>query len=167
MTLSVDVAERGDLAAMVELYNHYVATSHCTFDTEPFSETTRAPWWAQFDGCRYRCLAAREDDALLGYACSMPLKAKPAYGTSVEVSVYVASDRGGQGIGRRLYEALLAALEEEDVHRAYALIALPNDPSIRLHEAFSFRKVAHLDEVGRKFDRYWDVAWYERALQGR
>jgi len=163
-TSLVRTALRRDLPALVEIYNHYVAESHCTFDTEPFTEDGRLPWWAQFDGARYQCWVAEHNGAVEGYACTAPLKPKPAYGTSVEISVYIAPGRSRAGHGRRLYEALLPALEGHDVHRAYALIALPNDPSIALHERFGFVRVAHLNEVGRKFGRYWDVAWYQLSL---
>jgi phosphinothricin acetyltransferase len=56
------------------------------------------------------------------------------------------------------------SLEDEDVHRAYAGIALPNPASIALHERFGFKRVAHFTEQGRKFGRYWDVDWYEKPL---
>ena len=56
------------------------------------------------------------------------------------------------------------ALEGEDVHRAYAGIALPNPASVGLHERFGFKRVGHFTEQGRKFGRYWDVAWYEKPL---
>ena len=55
-------------------------------------------------------------------------------------------------------------LAAEAVHRAYAGIALPNDASVALHERFGFRRIGVLDEIGRKFGRYWDVAWYTRPL---
>jgi phosphinothricin acetyltransferase len=70
----------------------------------------------------------------------------------------------GQGLGSALYEALLSALEREDVHRAYAGIGMPNPASVRLHERFGFRRVGYYTEQGRKFGRYWDVAWYERSF---
>lgn len=153
-----------DLPALVAIYNHYVTSSHCTFDTEPFSVESRSSWWSQFDGGRYQCWVAESEEAILGYACTGPLKAKAAYGTSVEISVYVGPNSAGRGIGQKLYDLLLPRLAEQDLHRVYALIALPNEPSIRLHQHCGFSKVAQLTEVGRKFDRYWDVAWYERPL---
>ena len=162
--LNIRTARREDLAALVALYNHYVLTSHCTFDIESFTEQSRLSWWSIFDGERYQCVVAEDNDRLVGYACSTPLKAKAAYATSVEVSVYIAADEGGRGFGRRLYAALFEHLAEMDVHRAYALIALPNEPSLALHEAFDFREVSRLTEVGRKFDRYWDVVWLERSF---
>ena len=78
--------------------------------------------------------------------------------------MYLAPDAHGKGLGRKLYETLIAALRGEDVHRLYGGITLPNDASIRLHEAMGFRRVSLTSEVGRKFGRYWDVALYERPL---
>jgi phosphinothricin acetyltransferase len=101
---------------------------------------------------------------ILGYATSSPYRTKPAYQTSVEVTVYVAPHAGRRGIGTLLYKALFAALAGEDLHRAYAGIALPNEASTRLHERFGFRHLGTHREVGRKFGRYWDVAWYEKEL---
>ncbi len=153
-----------DLPALVEIYNHYVATTHYTFDVEPFTVERRRPWFAQFDGARYRCLVATENDHAVGYAASMALKEKRAYQTSVEVSIYLAPGQGGRGLGRRLYSALFDALEAQDVHRAYGLIAQPNPESMALHARFGFEPVAHLSEVGRKFGRYWDVVWLEKRV---
>lgn len=162
--MDIRPAERRDLAPITEIYNHYVIGSHATFDVDTFTEQAREPWFATFDGARYQCWVADDGGRVLGYACSAPLKPKAAYQTSVEVSVYVAPDTHRRGLGRALYGALLPALENRDVHRAYALIAQPNEPSMALHAAFGFRPVSHLSEVGRKFDRYWDVVWLEKAL---
>lgn len=101
---------------------------------------------------------------ILGYATSSGFRPKPAYATSVEVSVYLAPGAGGRGVGTLLYEALFRALAGEDLHRAYAGVAQPNEASVRLHERFGFRHVGTYREVGRKFGRYWDVAWYEKDL---
>lgn len=157
-------AARPDLGALTDIYNHYVVNSHATFDMEPFRAADRAAWFEQFDGGRHVCLVAQEGEEVLGYACSARLKEKPAYQTSVEVSVYLTPEAVGGGIGTELYGNLLAHLESEDLHRAYALIAQPNEPSMRLHRSFGFGEVARLTEVGRKFNRYWDVIWLERAL---
>ncbi len=157
-------ARAADLPALTAIYNHYVESSHATFDVGAFTAETRSPWFDVFDGARYQCWVAAADGELLGYACSQPFKAKRAYETSVEVSVYVAVDAQARGIGRALYEQLLPALEAEDLHRAYAGIAQPNEASMRLHERFGFTEAARYTEVGRKFDRYWDVVWLERPL---
>ncbi|WP_407552258.1 N-acetyltransferase family protein [Streptomyces sp. Pv4-95] len=105
-----------------------------------------------------------DDSALLGYATSSAFRPKAAYATSVEVTVYCAPRAVGRGVGTLLYEALFEALAGEDVHRAYAGIALPNESSVRLHARFGFRHIGTYTEVGRKFGRYWDVAWYQKDL---
>jgi phosphinothricin acetyltransferase len=157
-------ARSDDLPAFVAIYNHYVETTHFTFDTEPFSAATRQAWFDQFDGARYRCFTLDDGGAAIGYACSAALKPKAAYATSVEVSVYLSHAATGKRLAAPLYDTLFAALATEDLHRAYALIALPNDASIAFHRRFGFREVAHLNEVGRKFGRYWDVAWFEKTF---
>lgn len=153
-----------DLGALTEIYNHYVKHTHATFDVDPFTIETRTPWFNQFGDTRHQCWVALSDGQPTGFACSMPLKPKAAYATSVEVSVYMKDGWGGHGVGRRLYEKLFAAITPHDVHRAYALIAQPNEPSMKLHAAFDFREVSRLNEVGRKFGRYWDVHWLERRF---
>jgi phosphinothricin acetyltransferase len=157
----------GDLVTLTDLYNHYVRETAITFDTVPFTPEERRPWLLSHpeDG-PYRLMVATGagPQRILGYATSSPFRAKPAYATSVETTVYVAPDAGRRGIGTLLYEALFQALAGEGLHRAYAGVAQPNDASTRLHERFGFRHVGTYREVGRKFGRYWDVAWYEKAL---
>ncbi|MYT31029.1 MULTISPECIES: GNAT family N-acetyltransferase [unclassified Streptomyces] len=156
-----------DLTALTDLYNHYVRETPITFDTEPFSSERRRPWLLSHpkDG-PHRLLVARDaEDHLLGYVTSSPFRPKGAYATSVETTVYCAPDAAGRGVGTLLYSALFAALAEEDVHRAYAGIAQPNEASVRLHARFGFRHIGTFTEVGRKFDRYWDVAWYQKDLR--
>ncbi|WP_432162808.1 N-acetyltransferase family protein [Streptomyces tendae] len=156
-----------DLKALTDLYNHYVRETPITFDTEPFTPEERRPWLLSHpeDG-PYRLRVAMDADSqeILGYATSSPYRAKPAYATSVETTVYVAPEAGGRGIGSLLYTSLFDALAGEDLHRAYAGIAQPNEASGRLHARFGFRHVGTYREVGRKFGRYWDVAWYEKPL---
>ena len=160
----IRAAQADDLPRLVEIYNHYVTTTHFTFDTEPHTVATRAAWLAQFDGGRHRCFVLLVDGRVEGYASSAQFKPKAAYATSVEVSIYLAPGLTGRGHGPALYERLFAALAGEDLHRAYALIALPNEPSLKLHRAFGFVAAAHLREVGRKFGRYWDVVYLEKVL---
>ena len=90
---------------------------------------------------------------------------KAAYDPSVETTIYCAADATGKGIGSLMYEALFKALEGADVHRALAGITMPNDASVALHRRFGFEQVALFSEVGRKFDRYWDVMWMEKRMK--
>ncbi|MFE2095594.1 MULTISPECIES: GNAT family N-acetyltransferase [unclassified Streptomyces] len=156
-----------DLEALTDIYNHYVRETPITFDTVIFTPEERRSWLLSHpeDG-PYRLMVATDGRSrrILGYATSSPYRVKPAYATSVETSVYVAPDAGRRGIGTLLYDALFKALADEDIHRAYAGIAQPNEASERLHTRFGFRYVGTYREVGRKFGRYWDVAWYEKDL---
>jgi phosphinothricin acetyltransferase len=113
---------------------------------------------------RHRLLVALSEARVIGYASSSKFRDKRAYETSVETSIYIAPEAIGRGAGSRLYEDLFRSLEAEDIHRAYAGIALPNLASVALHVRFGFKQVARFTEQGRKFGRYWDVAWFEKAV---
>ncbi len=156
--------EPRDYARIVEIYNHYIEHSPCTFDVVPFTIGQRVPWFAQFDEPMYQCVVANRGREVLGYACSQQFKVKPAYRTSVEVSVYAAPEATGSGVGTALYAALFQALAGSGAHRAYGGVTLPNDASVALHESFGFTQVAHYHEVGFKFDQFWDVVWLEKDL---
>ena len=155
-----------DLAQVNHIYNHYVATSAATFDVDPLTEEWRRGWFGHYASSGpHRLLVALEGDTVLGYATSGRVRPKPAYVTSVETSVYIDPNATGRGIGTALYTRLFAALEGEDVHRAYAgITVIPNPASVALHERFGFQLVGTFREQGRKFGRYWDVEWYEKDL---
>jgi L-amino acid N-acyltransferase YncA len=72
--------------------------------------------------------------------------------------------RWAKGVGRRLYGSLLAMLRAQGLHGAFAGIALPNDASVRLHEAVGFRPLGIYREVGFKFGAWRDVGWWRLAL---
>jgi len=159
-------AQPFDAEALARIYNHYLLGSHVTFDIEATTAQARRTWIGSFDDCGpHRLYVADAGDELLAYACSAPLRPKPAYHTSVETTVYVDHRWTHRGIGRRIYVHLLTELAGlREVHRAYAGIALPNPASVALHTALGFRHIGTFNEVGFKFGRYWDVAWYERNL---
>jgi phosphinothricin acetyltransferase len=165
MTVEIGSGSLDDLEAISEIYGHYVRTSAISFDVEVPSAAWRREWFSRFDTRgRHRLLVARSRGSAVGYAASAPYRPRAAYAPSVETSVYVAPSHTGQGLGSALYRALLVELEREDVHRAYAGIGMPNPASVRLHERCGYRRVGYYTEQGRKFGRYWDVAWYERAF---
>ena len=155
-----------DLAALTDIYNHYVVNTAITFDLQPFTPEARRAWFDEHSSTgRHRVLVAAEGDALLGYATTSRWRPKAAYDTTVEASVYCRADAVGRGIGTRLYTTLFESLVSEDVHRIVAGVSLPNQASIALHERLGFHSVGVFRGVGRKFDRYWDVAWFERPLK--
>ena len=162
----INPAERSDLPDVVRIYNHYVRTTHITFDTEEFTEDQRISWYDDFsESGPYRLLVAEVDHQFVGYASSRSFQPKPAYAQSVETTIYLDPAFIGRGVGHRLYKALLDTLQsEESVHRTYAGVALPNPDSIGLHERLGFNLVGTFREVGFKLDKYWDVSWYEKDV---
>ena len=158
-------ARETDLPALTDIYNHYVIHTPITFDLLPFSIEQRRDWFEEHarDG-RHRLLVAEESGEVVGYATTSRFRVKAAYDTTVESSVYCRADRVGRGIGTALYRRLFEVLKDEDINRIVAGITLPNPASTALHERCGFRSVGALSSVGRKFDRYWDVGWFERPL---
>jgi 2-haloacid dehalogenase len=163
----VDVrsATLNDLAAITEIYNHYVVNSVATFDIAPFTSQQRRGWFDHYSRTGpYRLLVATRDGNVVGYASSSQFRSKPGYRPSVEVTVYLAPDQPGSGVGSLLYQRLFGDLHDEGLHRALAAVALPNPASVALHRRFAFTDVGTLHEVGRKHGKWWDVLWMERAL---
>lgn len=163
--MDVRAGRAEDLEQLNELYNHYVRETPITFDLAEITMDRRRAWFSHYETSgRHRLLVAEDGGRVLGYATSSTFRPKQAYETSVETTVYCAPDAMGRGIGSALYGALFDALQGEDVHRAYAGITMPNDASVALHRRFGFERVAVFTEQGRKFDRYWDVAWFEKPM---
>ena len=159
-------AEPVDLPRLTEIYNHYVVDTAVTFDIEPYTVERRIEWLRQFSETgRHRLLAAVEGEVVLGYAGTMRFRAKAAYDTTVETTIYCAPEAVGRSIGSLLYRSLFQAIADEDIHRIVGGYTLPNPASAALHARFGFKRVGTFAEVGRKFGKYWDVAWNERPLR--
>jgi phosphinothricin acetyltransferase len=156
-----------DLEALTEIYNHYVVSSAITFDLHPFAAAERRAWFDDHGNSGpYRLLVATDDRGeCVAYASSSRWRPKPAYNTTVEASVYCRPDACGRGLGTALYTALFAALDPESVHTIVAGVSLPNPASLALHSRLGFRPVGVFHAVGRKFDKFWDVAWFERPVR--
>lgn len=164
-TIHVRPAEHSDLPRLAAIYNYFVVNTPVTFDLEPYTVERRAAWFEQFNAAgRHRLLVAEEACLIVGYAGTTRFRAKPAYDTTVETTIYCSHDAPGRGIGSRLYAALFEAIAGEDIHRIVAGYTLPNAASAALHARFGFAPVGIFKEVGRKFGKYWDVAWTERPL---
>ena len=154
-----------DLHQLNELYNHYVLYSHVTFDVRPVTMAERVEWFRHYrETGPHRVLVAVAGSEVLGFASSSPDRPREAYETSVETTVYLAEGLGKQGLGSRLYEELFRRLKGQGIHAAIGGIALPNYASVALHEKFGMRKVAHFEQVGFKFGKWVDVAYWERIL---
>jgi len=160
-------ASLNDLPSLTEIHNHYVVNTHITFDVQPFEPEQRQSWFNDHsDGRRYRLLVADDPNkGVLGYGCTGRFRTKDAYDTTVEASVACRPDATGQGLGKLLYAALFEEIADQDINRIVAGIAQPNLASNALHQRFGFKIIGAFSQVGRKFDKYWDVLWMERPLK--
>lgn len=163
--MAVRAGRDEDLARVKAIYDHYVLSSHATFDIEPPPLTFWQGWFADEVAKGSQLFFVAEDDGdVLGWCKTEWFRAKAAYATSRYTTVYCDERARGRGLGSALYTALFDALDILDLHRVYAAIALPNEASVALHERFGYVLAGTYRECGRKFDRYWDVATYEKRL---
>jgi phosphinothricin acetyltransferase len=149
------------------IYAHEAETSPATFDLAGLSHDEWHEQLAALDAGKGHVMlvALGDDDEMLGYAKSGTHRSRPAYDTTCEVSVYVAAEAQGQGVGGALYDDLLARLDAHpELRLAVAGMTEPNEASRRLHESRGFTFVGTFHAIGTKFGRGWDVTWFERPL---
>jgi phosphinothricin acetyltransferase len=135
-----------------------------TFEEEPVTAAEMSRRIDEVLSGELPWLVAEQDAVIVGYAYATKWRPRFGYRFSVEVTVYLAFNQSGRGVGSRLYGALLAGLRERGFHAAMGGIALPNDASIALHEKFGFKKVAHFDQAGIKFNEWIDVGYWQLIL---
>jgi phosphinothricin acetyltransferase len=151
-------ADPADLPHIAAIYDEQVRTAISTFDVEP---RPMEYWEARLTSTErgdHLLVAGPSSRDVVGYAYSSTYRPRPAYARTREVSVYLAPDARGQGVGRLLYDELLARLRADGVHQVLAVVALPNDPSEALHRVCGFTRLGVLPEVGWMFDRWIDTA---------
>jgi L-amino acid N-acyltransferase YncA len=163
MTTDIRLATAGDGSALATIYAPAVESQATSFELEPpdasemarrvVAVTARTPWLV----CVHR-------GAVIGYAYATPHRDRPAYAWSAEVSAYVDATSQRVGVGKALYNSLFAVLSLQGFRSAYAGITLPNAASVRFHESAGFTPVGVYHDIGYKFGRWHDVAWFERAL---
>ncbi len=152
-----------DAAQICDIYNHYVRETVVTFEESPVSATEMAQRIAD-TSTRLPWLVWEEGGAILGYAYASPWKARAAYRHSVEASIYLPPHATGRGIGTSLYKALIEDVRARGMHAVIGGAALPNPASVALHERLGFEKVAQFRQVGFKFGKWVDVAYWQFVL---
>lgn len=159
--LIIRAATEADLEGMAAIYNEAVATSVATFDLTPQPPELFAERVASTRPGDH-VLVAEDAGRVLGMAYAVPYRPRPAYDATRETSIYLAPDARGHGVGQALYDELLRRVDADGIHVCLAVIAQPNVASEALHAASGFEHVGTLREVGRKFDRWVDIAWWQR-----
>ena len=161
--MTIRPATEVDLPGIAAIYDEQVRTGISTFDLEPPPMSYWANRLASRDPGDHVLVDVEAGD-VVGFAYSSTYRPRPGYRLTRETSVYLAEPARGSGRGHRLYDDLLPRLAADGMHVALALIALPNAASVALHEACGFEHLGTMREVGRKFDRWLDTAWYQRML---
>ncbi len=164
MTHHIRPATANDVAQCLAISNASAIDGHANFAIEPEmidawleafgSDTPRFPWFVSTHGT-----------SVCGFARATPWRSRCGYQHAAEVSVYIDPLWQGQGLARALYDKLLPATQRVGLHCIVAAIALPNPSSIALHESFGFTKAAVFHEIGRKFDQWWDVGYWELIVR--
>ena len=151
--------------AILAIFNEAIQTSTALYDYKPREPQSMEPWFAAKDKGGFPVIGI-EDEAgtLLAFGSFGTFRAWPAYKYTVEHSVYVHKDHRGRGLGREIMEALIAAARQRDVHALIGGIDASNAGSIALHERLGFRHVGTLPQVGFKFGRWLDLAFYQLLL---
>jgi phosphinothricin acetyltransferase len=166
MNPHIRVANVADAEALLAIYQPHVLDSAVSFEIVPPDARQFAQRITRTLE-RYPWLVCQADGEVLGYAYGSTHRERPAYQWSVEVSAYVKSGNSRSGIGRRLYNALFEILVRQGFFSAFAGVTLPNEASVRFHEALGFQPLGVFHNIGFKHGRWHDVAWFERPLQPR
>jgi phosphinothricin acetyltransferase len=159
-------ATDSDAEAIRLIYNHEVENETSTFDLVPRSLEDQLAWQNARQGafCVY---VAELDGEVVGFGALSPYKERAAYRTSVEDSVYVRRDMGRRGIGSAILDHLLRTAEDGGFHAVIARITTLSFGSIALHEQLGFSMVGVEREIGRKFNKWLDVAIMQCLLHER
>jgi L-amino acid N-acyltransferase YncA len=152
-----------DVPAITEIYNEAILTSAATFDIDPKAVEDRTAWFQDHDD-RHPVLVAVVDGKVVGWTSLTRWSDRRAYDDTAETTFYVHSGYRGQGIGRKLKEAIIEEARRLRFHTLIARITETSSESIHLNEEAGFVHVGTLKEVGRKFDKLLSVHIMQKLL---
>ncbi len=152
--------------AILDIFNEAIQTSTALYDYQPRPLASMEAWFGNKDKGNFPVIGI-EDSAgtLLAFGSYGTFRAWPAYKYSVEHSVYVHKDHRGKGLGIQVMQALIAAARQREVHALIGGIDASNAGSIALHQRLGFKHVGTLPQVGFKFGRWLDLAFYQLLLE--
>jgi L-amino acid N-acyltransferase YncA len=158
-----DADPASDADACAAIYAPHVEASAVSFEEQAPDAAELAARIERYV-TSHAWLVAEREGQIVGYAYATAFNERPAYRWSASVSVYVAEEARGAGVGRALYEALFARLRERGMRMACAGITLPNEASVGLHESLGFEQSGLNREIGWKQGAWRDVGWYQLEL---
>lgn len=152
-------------ASILDILNDAIVNSTALYDYEPRSLESMAQWFEAKQQGNFPVLGAvNGDGVLLGFASYGTFRAWPAFKYSVEHSVYVHRHHRGQGVGTALMQQLIATAMEQQYHTLIGGIDIDNPGSIALHKKLGFVHAGTIQQAGFKFNRWLDLAFYQRLL---
>ena len=154
-------ATLNDASAITGIYNHYVRHSYATMEYDPVEETVYEKKIQTAQNSGHSWLVAEEEKEIIGYAYSGAWNPRDGYKHTCEVSVYISHTVTTKGWGTKLYTELFDRLKNGGMKTIIAVIGLPNEASVALHEKFGMKKVAHFPKMGIKFDQWQDVGYWQ------
>jgi L-amino acid N-acyltransferase len=160
-------ATEEDVPGILAIFNDVIARTTAVYREAPVTLEERRTWRQSRLEQGFPVLVARQEDSVLGFASFGEFRAWPCYRNTVEHTVHVHPDARGQGIGKRLVQALLPRATALGKHVMVAGIDGDNAVSLRLHVGLGFTEVGRFREVGRKFDRWLDLVFMQRLLESR
>lgn len=162
--MQIRSAQLLDCQAISSIYNYYVETSTATFALEPETVAEREAWFNQHDQNQLPMLVAVLENQVVAFASLSFYHQRCAYRQTVEASIYVDHQFLSRGYGRLLMKELMDAAEKAGFHAVLGLICSENTASIKLMLDYGFFEAGCLKQVGKKYDRWLDVAILEKIL---
>ncbi len=154
-------AERTDIAELLEIYNYEVLNGVSTLDINPRTTEQWTDWFENHNIKNHPLIVSEENGVITGYASLSSYRAKEAYASTVELSIYIHPEHRGKGVGTALMsEIITMAKEDPTVHTVVSVITSGNAASERLHDKFGFIFSGEIKEVGVKFGKYLDISNY-------
>ena len=144
--------------AVKAIYEAGIATGNATFETQ-------APAWQAWDTAHLghcRLVAVDAAGTVLGWAALSPASGRCVYGGVAEISVYIAADARGQGVGRALLQALIAESEAHGIWTLQAGTFEENKASIGLHTQAGFRVIGYRERIGQHHGVWRNTVQMER-----
>jgi len=152
-----------DLISINDIYNEVIEKTVATFDTTPKTLEEQKNWFTNH-GPKNPILVAEKEESILGWASLSQWSDRCAYSDTAELSLYIKEKYRGQGIGRKLLEAIIQEGKKTGLHTVIASITEGNETSIYLHETVGFFHIGIMKEVGQKFEKRLDVYLMQKIL---
>jgi phosphinothricin acetyltransferase len=150
-----------DASSICRIYNYYVENTAITFETSPVEEIEMRKRIGEVleSGCPG--YVGEIDGKIVGYIYLHNWHLRRGYFQTKELTIYLDKDFIGKGLGTILFNYLWENMDRKEIHVILAVINVPNEESIKMHEKFGFKQVSFMKEVGWKFNQWRDIGHWQ------